>query len=183
MRKHYDNAYAEFLKSAESRIAFQLSLRYFLDANPVLGSLVTSLTGSEIVLVDTDEPDNAIHYLFVGNCLAVRRATPAELVAAPLLASQVLILASAAALEQPEAEAIAAFVHAGGLLLSFNRAVQTLAQCFPDCLTYKNGESTLDKRTELRVEEAEDAPLFLGLQNASEHKKVCVASSVLPSHA
>jgi len=70
------------------------------------------------------------------------------------------------------------FVESGGLLLSFNKAVQIISEIFPNTITFKNGESTLDKKIELEVEDTEDSNLFLGLQNASQRKKATRFSGI-----
>lgn len=176
IRRHYDDQYADFLRSSETRIAFQLSLRYFLDANPTLGTLVKNLTGTEIVVLDSAEVDNPIHYLFVGNCIPHVNVTIDNFQAVELNSKQTLILSTDVKVEQNHVEKIRKFVESGGVVLSFNKAItittQVVSQVYPNIISFKNGESTLDKKIEVQVPETPDSSIFLGLQNASERKKV-----------
>jgi hypothetical protein len=172
IRKNYDDKFASFTRSAENRIAYQLSLRYFLDANPILGSLVKNLTGSEIVMLDGgEESENPMRYLFVGNCIPHQNVTVAEFSKTNLSKNQTLIISTDVKIEESHSTKIKNFVEVGGVVLSFNKAVQIISQIFPNTLTFKNGESTLDKRIDLKVEDTDDAQIFLGLQNAAQRKK------------
>jgi len=167
--RNYDKKYADYMKEGEIRVGYQLALRYFQDANPPLGALVSSLGGNEIVLFDP-EPTNPLHYLFVSNCVAhqnVKNLSTTNLDPA----RQTLILAADGAVSSEDLQKIATFVRNGGLLISFNKAIVVVAQAFPDLVKFKNGEATLDKKIEVTVREGEDKHLFLGIENASQRGK------------
>jgi hypothetical protein len=175
IKRHYDDKYSEFLKSAETRIAFQLSLRYFLDCNPTLGSLVKNLTGNELVILDSNEVDNPIHYLFVGNCIPHINVTIENFASVALNPRQTLILTTDVKTEQVHVDKIKKFVESGGVVLSFNKAInittQLVSGVYPNIISFKNGQSTLDKKIEVQVLDTGDSSIFLGLQNFSEKKK------------
>jgi len=171
MRNVYDNKFIDFLKSAETRIAYQLSLRYFLDANPTLGALVKRLKGDEIVFLDTAEEGNPMHLLLVGNCIPHINVQIENFSTITLSPHQTLIISSNLTVEEEHKSKIVTFVESGGVILSFNKSITVIASTFPDSFKFKNGESTLDKKVDVVVNETEDKHLFLGLQNASQRKK------------
>lgn len=166
--KNYDRKYAEYIKQAENRVGYQLALRYFQDANPPLGKLVTSLQGHELVLLDTD-PQSPLHYLFACNC--VPHINVSTLATTTLNPAQILVLTTNSEVSAEDIQKVGAHAHGGGLIISFNKGITILEKAFPGIFTSKNGETTLDKKINLAVEESEDKNLFLGLDNAGQRGK------------
>jgi len=89
-----------------------------------------------------------------------------------------LILTTNSALNESQLQKIMQFVESGGVVLSFNKAVAIISGLFPDTISFKKGESTLDKKIELEVHDTDDKHLFLGLQNASQRKKATRFSGI-----
>jgi hypothetical protein len=191
MRKHYDANYAEFRRLAERRIAYQLAWEILLDTRNGLRAFFGQKKGRShlprekfVLMAREEEEDNAMHLLFAGCCLPHLRWTkPAELETNQHTpCQQTLILASPFELNERQVSAITAFVHAGGFVISFNKAISTLSQCFPGRFSFKNGNCpTSAKRIQLEVMQSRcsvDHLLFNCWQEASDNKKVSLSYRV-----
>eukprot|EP01126_Amoeba_proteus_P001025 TRINITY_DN10293_c0_g3_i6.p1 TRINITY_DN10293_c0_g3~~TRINITY_DN10293_c0_g3_i6.p1 ORF type:complete len:287 (+),score=41.87 TRINITY_DN10293_c0_g3_i6:84-944(+) len=169
----YDAKYMHFVKVAEHRAAFQLALRYFRDANPTLGSIFDGLTDKEIVLLKGEKDDlDPIQLLFVSNLIPHTSVDCTHLSRFRLSPRQILMISTDCPnIEEEGLRRLVDFVTYGGTILSFNKAISVLDLAFPQMVTYRHGETTLDKKITLEVPESDDQQLFMGLINANERKK------------
>jgi hypothetical protein len=181
---------AEFRRITERRMAYLLAWEIVLDTREGLRAFFgqnqqgrSHLPREKFVLMAREEEeDNAMHLLFAGNCLPhVRWTAPADLETKHLTpCQQTLILASPFELNEQQASAITAFVHAGGLVISFNKAIATLSQCFPGRFSFENGNCpTSATRIQLEVKQhsaSDDHLLFECWKIATENRKVLLLS-------
>lgn len=170
----YDAQYQKYMEEAENRVAYQLALAYFKDANPVLGSIVNEFTGRDIVLLDKEDRHNlnGMHLLFVKNCLRHLNVTADEFEDIQLTENQIVIVSDDLSLSEGSLKKLAAFVHSGGLLLSYNKGISVLEKALPGHFVSKHGETIKDKGVAVEIPETGDKDLLLGLENAALGKKV-----------
>jgi hypothetical protein len=119
----YNVEYMKHMQVAERRIALQMALRYFRDANQSLGSVVSSLGPSDIVLLEGEDETNFLHLLFVGNLLPHVNVSAAQFPYIQLSPSQILILSDECQLSQEALEKVADFVQRGGTALYYSFSV------------------------------------------------------------
>lgn len=113
-RRLYDLDYIRCIQLAERRIALHLALRYFKDANQSLGSVVSSLGPTDIVLLNGSDEMNYVHLLFTANLLPHVSVRPSEFDRVQLSPSQFLIITDEVSLSQESLTKISNFVANGG---------------------------------------------------------------------
>lgn len=115
----YDLDYRKHIQLAERRIALQLALRYFKDANQSLGSVVSSIGPKDIVLLEGDDEMNYVHLLFSSNLLPYTSLKATDLANTTLESSQTLIITDEVQVPPEGLSRITEFVAAGGRLFFF----------------------------------------------------------------
>jgi len=170
----YDDTYQKYMEEAEFRVAYQLALAYFRDANPLLGSILNEFNGRDIVLLDKEDKNNinGIHLIFTKNCLRHLNVTAEEFEDIQLSQTQTLILSDDLPLSEVSLKKLSNFIQSGGLVLSYNKAISILERALPTLIKVKKGETIKDKSIEVQVTESEDKDLLLGLENAALRHKV-----------
>jgi len=115
-----------------------------------------------------------MHLIFTKNCLRHLNVTPEEFEDIQLNSnSQTLILSDDLPLSENSIRKISSFVGSGGMVLSYNKAISIVARAFPNLVTFRHGETTLDKQIDVAIPDGEEKGIFLGLENAALRKK-CV---------